>query len=75
VIPANAQVGQWLTVNDRHARLAADNRIVTPNGRSRKTATVSNQAFRLACNKLPSAVLITLPVRETPATTPVSQTA
>jgi hypothetical protein len=63
MIPANVNPGQWLTINGTHARLAANNRIVLPNGKNRKTATVSKTGFSLACGKSPVSVLSTLPVQ------------
>ena len=63
IIPAGVNPGQWLTVNGRHARLGHNNRVVFPNGKSRKNATVSNAAFLMACNRSPVAVLSDLPVQ------------
>lgn len=65
VIPNDAQVGQWLMLNGKRARLAPGNRVVYPNGKTAKHSTVSRTGFSLACNKSPRKVLPVGPVSDT----------
>lgn len=65
VIPENTNPGQWLRINGKRARLAHSNRVVYPNGKNPKTATISKVAFSLACNKSPRTVLSVGPVADT----------
>jgi hypothetical protein len=64
-IPENVNPGQWLVINGKRARLAHNNRVVYPNGKHPKYATVSKTGFSLACNKLPRNVLPVGPVADT----------
>ena len=66
-IPPNVNPGQWVKVNGKRARLARNNRLVFPNGKSAKLATVSKVGFSLACGKSPLKVLSRGPVSTTTA--------
>lgn len=65
VIPDGVNPGQWLRINGKRARLAHANRVVYPNGKDPRFATVSKVGFSLACNKSPRTVLSVGPVADT----------